>query len=194
MAMQVQAHRRDDGKIELRSPGVGLWRRGPGLGDLVRGGAGFGRLEVLGQLRALSLPEGVMGIVLELGEEADLRRRPVAYDDLLAVIDPEIGMAASQAAAPTETVAVDGLWFTSPSSGRYYVRPAPDKPPFVEEGAVVKDGDPIGVLEVMKTFTRLRYGGDGLPSPARVVRILPSDGDDIAQGERLIELAGVSDA
>ena len=43
----------------------------------------------------------------------------------------------------------------------------------------------------MKTFNRITYGGDGLPARARVVRILPADGDDLDGGQPLLEIEAV---
>jgi acetyl-CoA carboxylase biotin carboxyl carrier protein len=40
----------------------------------------------------------------------------------------------------------------SPLPGTFYRRPAPDSPPFKEDGAVVAVGDVIGLVEVMKNF------------------------------------------
>ena len=73
-------------------------------------------------------------------------------------------------------------------SGRFYARPSPDKPPFVIQGQTVKTGDTIGLLEVMKTFNRLTYGGAGFPEAATVRRVVPADGDDLNAGDPLLEL------
>lgn len=40
--------------------------------------------------------------------------------------------------------------------GTFYRRPAPDQPPFKEEGDAVAVGDTIGLVEVMKTFTEVK--------------------------------------
>lgn len=45
--------------------------------------------------------------------------------------------------------------------GTFYRRPAPDQPPYVEEGAQVKEGDVIGLVEVMKTFTEVKSDATG---------------------------------
>jgi acetyl-CoA carboxylase biotin carboxyl carrier protein len=46
----------------------------------------------------------------------------------------------------------------------------------------------VALLEVMKTFNRVQYGGSGLPERARVLRVVPSDGDDLAAGDAILEL------
>ena len=66
--------------------------------------------------------------------------------------------------------------------------PGPGKPPLIEVGTQVQQGQAVGLIEVMKTFSRLHYGGEGLPSPARVKAILVKDEEDVAAGDALFEL------
>ena len=73
-------------------------------------------------------------------------------------------------------------------SGRFYSRPSPNEPAFVSAGDTVADGQNIGLLEVMKTFNRLVYQGDGLPDRATVERIVPNDGDDVVRGDPILLL------
>ncbi|MBD1548479.1 acetyl-CoA carboxylase [Roseibium aggregatum] len=40
----------------------------------------------------------------------------------------------------------------SPLPGIFYRRPAPDQPPFVEDGGSVEAGTVVGLVEVMKSF------------------------------------------
>ncbi len=49
----------------------------------------------------------------------------------------------------------------SPMVGTFYRRPSPDEPPFVEEGAQVKKGDTLCLVEVMKLFTAVEAPEDG---------------------------------
>jgi acetyl-CoA carboxylase biotin carboxyl carrier protein len=73
-------------------------------------------------------------------------------------------------------------------SGRFYGRPSPEEAPFVVPGDTVKLGQTVGLLEVMKTFNRLVYEGDGLPDTARIVAVVPADGDDVTRGEPILRL------
>lgn len=43
----------------------------------------------------------------------------------------------------------------APMVGTFYRRPSPEDPPFVEEGAKIKAGDPLCLIEVMKLFTTI---------------------------------------
>ncbi|MBZ0116015.1 MAG: hypothetical protein K8H88_03395, partial [Sandaracinaceae bacterium] len=74
----------------------------------------------------------------------------------------------------------------TPLGGRYYARPSPSAQPFVREGDVLEGGETVALIEVMKTFNRVQITGVSLP--ARVLCIVPKDGDDIAVGDVLLEL------
>ncbi|MEO7731674.1 MAG: biotin/lipoyl-containing protein, partial [Kofleriaceae bacterium] len=76
----------------------------------------------------------------------------------------------------------------APTSGRFYGRSTPDKPPFVVEGAQLVQGATICLLEVMKTFHRVTYGGAGLPETARIRKLLVADGADVNAGDPLLAL------
>jgi acetyl-CoA carboxylase biotin carboxyl carrier protein len=73
-------------------------------------------------------------------------------------------------------------------SGRFYSRPSPAEPPFVAAGDTVQQGQTVGLLEVMKTFNRLVYGGETLPEQATVEKTVPSDGDDVVRGDVILAL------
>ena len=67
---------REEGRHELRCPGVGLWREAPARGSLVFPGSLVGRLEVLGILHPLKAPDGAHGLVVGHGGERGRARRP----------------------------------------------------------------------------------------------------------------------
>ncbi|MCA9704937.1 MAG: hypothetical protein KDK70_03695 [Myxococcales bacterium] len=151
-----------EGHVELRAPAVGLWRDAPLPGQLVTPGSVVGELEILGVRHRVRAPAEAVGVVLEQPGPR-LARRPVGYGDLLLRLDPEagpasLGLATAESAAEA---AVAGLSFRSPLSGRFYARPAPEQAPFVSVGDVVEVGQTVALLEVMKTFNRITYGGEG---------------------------------
>jgi biotin carboxyl carrier protein len=102
------------------------------------------------------------------------------------MVEREASAGASQIASS------EGLVFRAPMSGRFYRRAGPGKPAFVSEGDLISAGHTVCLLEVMKTFNRLAYGGDDLPERARVKAVLPADGDDIAAGAAILELEAAS--
>jgi biotin carboxyl carrier protein len=95
---------------------------------------------------------------------------------------------AHAAAHATPASDVQGLVFRAPLAGRVYFRPSPDKPRFVEAGGVITRGTTVCMLEVMKSYSRIGYGGESLPERARVISILIADGADVELGTPILEL------
>ena len=75
---------------------------------------------------------------------------------------------------------------TAPTDGVFYRRPAPDAAPFVEPGGRVEAGQPVGLVEVMKTFNQILYGGPGFPDSAEVLEIRAEEGAEIRSGDVLV--------
>lgn len=186
--------RRDGGRVLLLAPGVGLFSGALPAGRVLTAGATAGALTVLGTARRLIVPEGVHGRIVSRPPER--LRQPVGHGDVLYELDPQ-GLGDSDAPSenpgdPARTapgLAPGRRAFRAPSSGRFWRRPSPQEPWFVEEGASITDGQSIGLLEVMKTFTRLTYrAAGGLPARARVARVVAADGADVSEGDVLLEL------
>jgi acetyl-CoA carboxylase biotin carboxyl carrier protein len=173
--------------IELRAPMPGVFIPAVAAGDLVAPGATLGELAVLGRATAVLAPRTVAsGIAIRVVTAAS---QAVGYGDPLVTIDPSLQHGAATATGPAATTtAALGLVFRAPTSGRFYGRSAPDKPAFVTAGATLATGATICLLEVMKTFHRVTYGGPGLPDTARVSRVLVADGDDVNAGDPLLAL------
>jgi acetyl-CoA carboxylase biotin carboxyl carrier protein len=178
------------GQVTLLAPSPGLWRDAPAAGALLRPGDLAGSLEILGVLHHLRVPAGAVGVVSsELPERC---RAPVGFGDALLTLDPEaLGGALVSESLATEADAEGELVLRAPSSGRFYRRPAPDKPNFVEVGQIVSRGQAVGLLEVMKTFTRVHYDDPKLPERAKVVAIPPADQDEVGSGDPILVLEPV---
>ncbi|MFT5289664.1 MAG: acetyl-CoA carboxylase biotin carboxyl carrier protein [Planctomycetota bacterium] len=175
-----------DGKRVLRAPGVGTFTAALIRGRLLRAGDEAGVLETLGHCCRLVVPIGVSGRVENAAPA--LVFQPVSYGDVLYELSAISG---ADEVEETTTVAqqVGGPVLCAPYSGRFWHRPAPGDPAFIEVGDSVKAGSTVGLLEVMKTFTHLAYPSDGsLPSPAKIVRILVEDGGEIGAGDPVIEI------
>jgi len=183
-----------DGRAALLAPSPGLWRDAPALGSLVRPGDQLGSVEILGVAHRLLAPEGAIGIVVEEGPHAELAGRTIDYGARLLTVDPEAlgGALVADATASAAAVAADGsLLFTAPSSGRFYQRPAPDKPNFIAVGEVIERGQTVGLLEVMKTFTRINFDDPKLPARVKVVAIVAGDQADLAFGDVILRVEAV---
>lgn len=179
-------------QTELLAPSVGVFLPSVAAGELLASGQSIGMIEVLGVRRDLFVPQGIEGRVSKRigGGRA---RVPVQYGDVLLSISTAT-MALSRDADPSETAGSDGaLAFTAPMSGRFYSRPSPTEQPFVSAGDIVKRGQTLGLLEVMKTFNRLVYQGDGLPDAAQVERVVPNEGDDVVRGDVILSLRALAE-
>lgn len=187
----VRAKKRDDGRVELIAPGPGLYRGGPLEGAQVAPGGALGELEVLGVLVRLRAPMDVHGIVVEPPSGRRLARRPVDGRTVLAVLDPA-GITAARSIEESTGAAASagGPVFRTPLGGRYYARPAPGADAFVRPGDEVRAGMTVALIEVMKTFNRVTFGGAGVAERARVRAVVPRDGDDLEPGDVLLELEG----
>ena len=175
---------RAEGELRLLAPRPGLWRDGPPAGALIRGGSELGSLEVLGRLVRLRAPAGAFGVVVPRRDERRLARRPVGHGSLLVALDPEGVVGGAAAAEEADEESISGPVFRTPLGGRFYARPSPEEPPFVKAGDALKAGETVALIEVMKTFNRVRYEGE----PAKVASIVPADGDDVEAGDVLLEL------
>lgn len=75
-----------------------------------------------------------------------------------------------------------------PANGVFYRRPRPADPPYVDVGSAVRTGQTLGLIEAMKTFSPIPYGGPGLPSEASVVEIRADDSQEVRHGQVLFVL------
>jgi acetyl-CoA carboxylase biotin carboxyl carrier protein len=177
-ARTLEAARRGDD--ELVCPEPGRFRPAIGQGDLVHGGAVVGELDVLGRVWRVLAPDGARGVVTQIADGA------VDFGALLVRFDASAsaGVAPAHAAAAPAAQAAAGRVFRAPTSGRLYTRPGPGKDAFVAVGSELRAGTTVCLLEVMKTFHRVTYGGE----PARVAALLAADGADVNAGDPLLAL------
>ncbi len=181
--------RTGDGETtELIAPSVGTFRPTVEEGELISPGQSIGSIDVLGEQRALLVPDGVAGRVSK--RAGDRRSRvPVQHGDALLTVSAASIADASTAGSQGGVETHDALSFVAPMSGRFYSRPSPTEPPFISVGDTVQRGQTIGLLEVMKTFNRLVYQGDALPERAKVEQVVPSEGGDVVRGDAILVLA-----
>lgn len=139
----------------------------------------IGTLSVLGQTIDLVVPAGVTGWI-----DGEISARTVDYGDPIAMLVPAQAGSAVEQAAAAATQQASGPVFRAPTSGRYYGRPSPDKPPFVTVGMELLEGSTVCLLEVMKTFNRVLFDGER----ARVKEVLVAEGADVNAGDPLLAL------
>jgi len=170
------------------APGVGLWSGHPSPGALLSGGGSVGMLTQGNRRRTLALPAGASGrIVSPLPRD---RVVPVAYGALLFELAPLTAGELHPAEAASHPAGVElpagARAVVAPTDGVFYRRSAPGAPSFVERGQTVRAGQAIGLVEVMKTFNQVLYGGPDLPDSAVVLEIRADDGAEIRAGQVLL--------
>ena len=94
---------------------------------------------------------------------------------------PQVAQApAAQEPAATKTdsgsKSDDSKYITikSPIIGTFYRKPSPDKPPFVEVGTTVSQGDVLCVIEAMKLFNDIESEVSG-----KIVKVLVEDSSPV---------------
>lgn len=178
---------RDGADYELAAPTVGIFTPSVTEGELVSPGQAVGAVEVLGVRHSVRVPADLAGRVTSMAGHGRARV-PVQYGDTIITVSSDADLATARPSPKTHGVADTSLAFAAPMSGRFYSRPSPSEAVFVKAGDTVRRGQTIGLLEVMKTFNRLVYQGDGLPEVAVVDAIVPADGDDVVRGDVILAL------
>ena len=88
---------------------------------------------------------------------------------------------AKATAAPRQVETTAGQTeVAAPMVGTFYRAPSPDAPPFVEIGTVVKVGQPLCLIEVMKLFTTINSEISG-----RIAQIGADNGELVEYGRTL---------
>jgi len=178
--------------LRVLAPAVGLWDAHPDAGALLSPGGSVGRLAQGNRRRPLALPPGVSGrIVSALPRD---RAVPVAYGTLLFELAPLTADGPHPDEAATHRkLEPAGLGLPqgaravlAPTDGVFYRRSGPGAPAFVEQGQQVRAGQAVGLVEVMKTFNQVLYGGGDLPDRATVLEIRADDGTEIRAGQVLL--------
>ena len=186
--------------LVLASPLPARFRTAVAIGDVVHGGSHLGELEVLGQLHRVVAPDGAAGVVTALAD-ASLARAPVEFGGgMLVAIDPAAQRGrgrdsprARPATPPRATPPPALVFLRADERPLHYGRKARRQASaFVSVGTELRGGrDKIGLLEVMKTFHRVTYGGADLPPRARVRELLVGEGADVNAGDPLIALDAI---
>ena len=109
---------------------------------------------------------------------------PVAQAALAAPAAAPVAPAAAPAAAPAPAQdaaeTVSGYVMKSPMVGTFYRRPSPDAQNFVEEGATVKEGATVCIIEAMKMMNQISADKSGV-----IKKILVADGETVEYDQPL---------
>jgi biotin carboxyl carrier protein len=169
-------------ELLLGSPTVGHYGAAPRIGEVLVGGSRVGCLTSLGRRVDLVVPRGVTGRVAE--RRSASRREPVEYGQVVLRLVPVEGTEGDhEAAFSAGEVASDlpegAFAVLSSTHGMFYHRPRPDEPPYVEIGQIVEKGTTLGLVEVMKCFSAVVYGGPDLPARAEIVEVRADEGAEV---------------
>jgi len=136
---------------------------------------------------------GVSEVKLETGDvkiviknTPDVKITTVAQPEIPQVVSPSVTQPAAPATpaqAPAETKKEDDskyITIKAPIIGTFYRRPAPDKPPYVEVGDVVKPGDTVCLIEAMKLFNEIESEVHG-----KIVKVLVEDASPVEYDQPL---------
>jgi len=85
-----------------------------------------------------------------------------------------------EASAPAEQIEQDTIIIKSPIVGIFYSSPAPETPPFVEEGDIVSVGETVCIVEAMKLMNEIQT-----ETKCKILKVLVSDNQNIQVNEPL---------
>jgi acetyl-CoA carboxylase biotin carboxyl carrier protein len=109
---------------------------------------------------------------------------PVAQAAFAAPAAAPVAPAAAPAVAPAPAQdaaeTVSGYVMKSPMVGTFYRRPSPDAQNFVEEGATVKEGATVCIIEAMKMMNQISADKSGV-----IKKILVADGETVEYDQPL---------
>ena len=95
-------------------------------------------------------------------------------------VAPAAAPAVTPAPAQDATETVSGYVMKSPMVGTFYRRPSPDAQNFVEEGATVKEGATVCIIEAMKMMNQISADKAGV-----IKKILVADGETVEYDQPL---------
>ncbi len=117
---------------------------------------------------------------LTIKNKAEYVTAPVAAPAAIPVAQPVAtapvqAVPAQQAVSPETSPAneIDESKYVTikaPIIGTFYRKPSPDKPPYVEVGDTIKEGDVVCIIEAMKLFNEIESEVSG-----KIVKILVDD-------------------
>jgi len=172
------------GEIALLAPKIGFFCDPLPPGTPVAPGSVLGTLVQLSHRFSIVAPDGVAGVVS--GPASRDRRRAVGYGEVLVSVVPVSALAPGTSKIGHAAEAPGAHRVVAPTDGVFYPAAAPGAAPFAPKGARLVLGQTIGLIEVMKTFNPIVYGGGTLPESAEVVEVLAGEGEEVRAGQGLL--------
>ncbi len=181
----------DSALLLITSPVVGIAEGSPRKGVFLNSLDRIVSIKIMGERHVIRLPRNVHGWVAETYFPNCMT--PLAFGDPLIRLDPRAAQTAgdalpevgSETDAPGGSEAPGAIIISSPSDGIFYRRSSPGSDPYVEVGSVVTPGTVLGLVEVMKCFNQITYGGVGFSRKCTVSKILADDTAEVQFGQAL---------
>lgn len=121
-------------------------------------------------LETLKLTQGEFSMEMTRSAGSEARR----------MIAPQPAGTEEAAASAPAPVAASENRITAPMVGTFYTAPAPDQPPFVQEGDRVRKGQTVGLIEAMKMMSEVTA-----PCECVIEQVLVNNAELVAFGTPL---------
>ena len=154
-------------------------------------------LEIVEQLAEILVRTDLSGVRVLRDNEFEIevsRHRGNPVESEQSSLRPaETNRAAGAPQVPVETPDTEGAaqahntFISAPMPSRFYRSPAPDEPAFVKVGDIVATGEPVAVLEVMKTYNPVEA-----PFNCEILEILAEDGEAVEYAQPLFRVKQAS--
>ena len=102
----------------------------------------------------------------------------------VAMVAASAPVAAAPVAPPAAAAEVVGHVVKSPMVGTFYLASSPGAKSFVEVGSVVKEGEPICIIEAMKILNEIEADASGT-----ITQILVNNGQAVEFGQPMFVIA-----
>ena len=120
-------------------------------------------------------------IEVSQGEESVRISKGNSNDISTSISNTDQSQAATNQDPIESKTEIIGNIIKSPIVGTFYRKPSPEKPPFVNVGDTVSEGDVVCIVEAMKMMNEIKSEYSG-----KIISILPSDGQPIEFDQTLI--------
>jgi len=118
---------------------------------------------------------------IRLVRAADFGVQPTPRPASPALRQPAARTSSAPPASPAPELADNQALLRSPMVGTFYRAPAPDAPPFVQEGDMVQRGQALCIVEAMKMMNEIESEVAG-----RVIKILVENGQPVEYDQPLM--------
>ena len=120
-------------------------------------------------------------IEVSQGEESVRISKGNSNDISTSIFNTDQSQAATNQDPIESNTEIIGNIIKSPIVGTFYRKPSPEKPPFVNVGDAVSEGDVVCIVEAMKMMNEIKSEYSG-----KIISILPSDGQPVEFDQTLI--------